>query len=179
MQLTPHPSTPLPTGWGLAAHCGAVLDTLELVWLLRAATAAIRVPPPREPAHRDGLWRSTCFELFVADPAGAGYREFNFAPSAEWAAYAFTAYRQGMVTLALPARPAIEVQIVADALQLRARLPRAALGLLPNERGARRRCALAAVIEQVDGTLSYLALAHPAGRPDFHDPVGFVEMVLP
>jgi hypothetical protein len=26
------------------------------------------------------------------------------------------------------------------------------------------------VIEEVDGGLSYWALAHPPGKPDFHDP---------
>ncbi|MEZ5458195.1 MAG: DOMON-like domain-containing protein [Steroidobacteraceae bacterium] len=179
MQLTPHPSTPLPPGWRLATHCSAAGSALELHWLLHAPTAALRVPPRREPSRRDGLWRHTCFELFVADPAGAGYREFNFSPSTEWAAYAFTGYRQGMAPLVLPVPPVIGLQIGADMLQLSVAVPQAAYGLLPGEPGARRRCAFAAVLEQIDGTLSYLALAHPAGRPDFHDAAGFVEMPLP
>ena len=34
--------------------------------------------------------------------------------------------------------------------------------------------ALCAVVEHADGALSYWALAHPAGTPDFHHPDGFV-----
>jgi hypothetical protein len=32
---------------------------------------------------------------------------------------------------------------------------------------------LTAVLEQTDGTKSYWALAHPPGKPDFHDPACF------
>jgi hypothetical protein len=34
--------------------------------------------------------------------------------------------------------------------------------------------ALAAVIEERDGAKSYWALAHPLGKPDFHDPNCFI-----
>jgi hypothetical protein len=173
MQLTPHPSTPLPPGWSLAVEPSALPDAIALLWRLRADVAALRVPGLRDPAPRDGLWRHTCFELFAADPVGNGYREFNFSPSSEWAAYSFTDYRQGMAPLALPLPPRIELQLAPDALQLRVTLPRAAFGLAPGEPTLRRRCALSAVIETADGTLSYLALAHPAGRADFHHAAGF------
>lgn len=33
---------------------------------------------------------------------------------------------------------------------------------------------LSAVIEEIDGTKSYWALAHPDGPPDFHDPTCFI-----
>ena len=36
------------------------------------------------------------------------------------------------------------------------------------------RLALSAVVEADDGTLSYWALRHPPGRPDFHHADGFV-----
>ena len=38
---------------------------------------------------------------------------------------------------------------------------------------AKLRVALCVVIEELDGALSYWALAHPAPRPDFHHPDGF------
>lgn len=45
---------------------------------------------------------------------------------------------------------------------------------LPMETEPRRMYALqiglSAVIEEMDGTKSYWALAHPAGKPDFHHP---------
>jgi hypothetical protein len=173
MQLTPHPSTPLPPGWSLEVEQRALPDGIELAWRLRADMTRIRIPPPRDPRRRDGLWRHTCFECFVADPRGAGYREFNFSPSSEWAAYSFTDYRQGMAPLDLPVAPRIERLPSADGLQLQVTLPRAALGASVDGGVARRRCALAAVIEHVDGAISYLALAHPAARPDFHHAGGF------
>ena len=44
----------------------------------------------------DGLWQTTCFELFVRHPDQRGYFEFNFSPSTQWAAYRFSGYREGM-----------------------------------------------------------------------------------
>jgi len=40
-------------------------------------------------------------------------------------------------------------------------------GIFP-DRGSK--LALSAVIEEIDGTKSYWALAHPPGKPDFHHP---------
>ena len=38
---------------------------------------------------------------------------------------------------------------------------------------ARLSLALSAVIEEEDGTISYWALKHPPGKPDFHHPDAF------
>lgn len=177
MQLTPHPTTPLPPGWSLTVDRRAVADTLELRWRLHAPIDAVRIPAPREPARRDGLWRQTCFELFVADPVGTGYREFNFSPSGEWAAYTFTAYRHGMAPLPLEVPPRIEWQPDGAVLQLDVVLPRAALRAPSDEVASPRRCGFAAVIERADGSICYAALAHPAGRPDFHHADGFAAVL--
>ena len=42
--------------------------------------AKLVIPPPATPDRTDELWRTTCFELFVAGE-GDGYREFNLSPS--------------------------------------------------------------------------------------------------
>lgn len=42
--------------------------------------------------RRDGLYRSTCAEIFVR--RSESYLEFNFSPSGEWCVYFFNAYRQ-------------------------------------------------------------------------------------
>jgi hypothetical protein len=179
MRLTPHPSTPLPASWQLTVRCDAGPQTLRLVWTLRGDLAAMRLPSPAASAQRDGLWRHTCFEVFVADAVGEGYREFNFSPSSEWAAYRFTAYREGMTALELSESPQIRLELDATGLQLTTLLPRAAMGPTLDGRAQRRRCALTAVIERADGSLAYLALAHPPGRPDFHHRDGFaVELEL-
>ena len=89
------------------------------------------------------------------------YREFNFSPSGAWQAYGFHAYRQGG-ELEDATAPRIERATEAE-LDLRVFLP---ARNLPS--GPRLRLGLSAVIEAVDGSLSYWALRHPPGRPDFH-----------
>ncbi len=179
MRLTPHPSTSLPADWQLTAHCAVGPTTITVRWTLQAELAQIRLPPARQPARRSGLWRHTCFELFVANPAGEGYREFNFSPSSEWAAFAFTGYRDGMSELGLEAPPLIGVETRAQEFRLTATLPRSATGPAPDPPGSVRRCALAAVIERTEGGLAYFALAHPSARPDFHHLDGFVARLDP
>lgn len=119
----------------------------------------LAIPSITDPARCDGLWRSTCFELFVGG-VGEGYAEFNFAPSGQWAAYGFTGYREGMHDLPMAHPPIISCQRNAGRLAVKIRL--LAMDI------AGRRIGLSAVIEELDGTRSYWALAHPAGAPDFH-----------
>jgi hypothetical protein len=115
--------------------------------------------PQQEPAaRRDGLWRHTCCEAFIADVEGPGYRELNFAPTGDWAAYRFDDYRAGMREQPCTA-PRIEARISAEELVLEATI--ADLGT-PGALG------LCCVIEERNGRLSYWALAHPCERPDFH-----------
>ena len=54
--------------------------------------------------------------------------------------------------------PQIQVSRSASRLELQARIPLESGG----------RIGFAAVVEQADGTLSYWALRHPPGKPDFH-----------
>jgi hypothetical protein len=116
----------------------------------------------------DGLWQHTCFEAFVAN-GESGYREFNFAPSGEWAAYAFTDYRLRDSTWQAAQSPRITTQRDAESFELSATLPAA---LFPTDT-ATLLLGLTAVIETTDGMLSYWALKHPGERPDFHLREGF------
>lgn len=123
----------------------------------------VRVPSPSAARRADGLWRHTCCELFVSREDAAGYQEFNLSPSGEWAAYAFSAYREGAGASDLV--PDFHVKHDKGRLELHAEIS-------VNER-AKLRVAVAAVIEDTQGTLSYWALAHPPGKPDFHHRDGF------
>ena len=130
----------------------------------------LRIPPPAEPRRADGLWRETCFEAFVMAGDGPGYHEINLSPSGAWAAYAFRGYRDGGV-LDLELDPEIVVQKAAGCLELDAVIR---AECLPWQRaGARLRLGLAAVLEDLDGRLTYWALRHAANRPDFHRAEGF------
>lgn len=145
---------------------------LMLTYAVGGRTGGLKLPAAAAPERADDLWRHTCFEAFVAAPSGDGYFEFNFAPSRQWAAYAFTGYRAGKTAARDLAAPDIEVWATPSAFTLRATLE---LGSLPGLRpGGPWRLALSAVIEEALGRISYWALAHPPGRADFHHPSGFI-----
>jgi hypothetical protein len=114
----------------------------------------------------DELWRHTCFEAFVGTSSGATYYEFNFAPSTQWAAYRFSSYRSGICVATEINSPRIEVQSVPERYTLKASLDLDRLSSLP--RDAMWRLGLSALIEETSGRKSHWALAHPAGKADFH-----------
>jgi len=67
--------------------------------------------------------------------------------------------------------PEIIVRRLADRLELEVLLRLDRLSATHSD--APLRLALAAVIEEESGALSYWALQHPAGKPDFHHPDAF------
>ncbi len=123
--------------------------------------AALHVPSPAEAIRTDDLWRTTCFEMFIALD-GDAYAELNFSPSSAWAAYHLDHYRTGMRELTLPS-PTIALATEHDRLVLTASLSEDAL---PWDRTGE--LGISAVIEEQDGRMSYWALAHPPGKADFH-----------
>jgi hypothetical protein len=144
---------------GIAVEVERTPAGLALRYVLSGDLAALAVPP-RAPSRRtDELWRHTCFEAFVRPLPGAAYREFNLAPSTQWAAYRFAAYREGMEPAGTPP-PRVEVEAGAGRLTLHATLA------VPDP--GRWRLGLSAVVETTEGRVSYWALRHPPGRPDFH-----------
>lgn len=149
---------------------------LRFRYVLEADPGAVRIPAPRSPRQADELWKHTCFEAFIAgSSAGGEYRELNFSPSTEWAAYSFETYRQGMTPLALALPPRVEVTQTGSQLIVEARL--GTQGLLPENwraSGAPLRIALSAVIEDASGRISYWALKHAPDKPDFHHAAGFI-----
>lgn len=140
------------------AHVQA--SSVVLRYVVKGKIGDLKLPPVVTPVRADGLWKHTCFEAFVRAPSTAAYTEFNFAPSMEWAAYRFTTYREGMTVARDVAAPLIDVITGEDALELQAMLAFRDTGM--------RRIGLSAVIEEANGRISYWALAHPKGKPDFH-----------
>jgi hypothetical protein len=120
---------------------------LAVNFKLDADLDRLRIPARRPRRFADGLWRHTCFEVFIATRSGA-YREYNFSPSGEWAAYAFSSYRKR--SRERLARPRWNGRVAT--IQARGRV----------------KVGLSAVIEEKSGALSYWALRHPHGKPDFH-----------
>ena len=142
---------------------------LELRYTILGDIDGLLIPPESPSRTADKLWQHTCFEAFIA--VGAGYYEFNFSPSTQWAIYRFSAYREG-VTAVENASPQIAVRRDAACLTVGAIVD---LDALPAFRDrSDLRLALSAAIEDTEHRMSYWALAHPPGKPDFHHAAGFV-----
>jgi hypothetical protein len=147
-------------------RCGLVLH-----YLVTGKISDLRMPPVAAPARADELWQHTCFEAFVRALPGAAYYEFNFAPSTQWAAYRFGAYRREMSVANEVSAPLVEVQSSGQLYKLQASLELDGMSNLPSD--AVWRLGLSAVIEEASGCKSYWALAHPPGKADFHHSDGF------
>ena len=162
MKLLPHPET--PQGGVSQIHVSVWCE--EGRWHFRYVVDHVddlSVPVSAKPKRADELWKTTCFEAFVAGQDG-GYCEFNFSPSGQWAAYAFDAPRQGRRN----ANAEVEVWLEGGADWIAVEASVAA------NLGPEAAFNLTAVIEASDGGKSYWALAHPPGVPDFHDPSCFL-----
>jgi hypothetical protein len=149
---------------------------LQMTFRLDGDIHRIWVSPPGVTRIATQLWRHTCFEAFIAVEGQPAYHEFNFAPSGEWAVYAFCGYRNGGPLANEMVRPQIAVRSTGSRLELDTlvRLD----GLSAIHPRASLRIGLSAVIEASDG-LSYWALRHPADKPDFHDADGFALLLEP
>jgi len=163
LSLFCHPGSPCAAVQTIEVAATLGNEGLSLRYVVHGDPAAIRLPEPRPAQARDGLWQHSCCEAFIASAPGGEYREFNFSPSGEWAAYRFTAYRERDGAFAPARRPEIALRRHATGFELTACLPRE---LLPP--GPEWHIGLTAVIEAGDGSKSYWALAHAAAQPDFH-----------
>lgn len=166
-RLICHPDTPAVKVRSVDAYVVRNRDTyLHFRWRIKG-TGALVVPAFVGPGREDGLWQTTCFELFAAPEGGDSYHEFNFSPSGRWAAYDFARYRDGMAGRTLAAPPVSQERRHAHILTFDTQLRANSLPLRPLKIG------LSAVIEEEGRVKSYWALAHPPGAPDFHAPTCF------
>lgn len=145
---------------------------LRLRWRIEGCGEVV-FPSFAGKGRADELWRTTCFEFFIVSAQDAGYIELNLSPSERWAAYAFSAYREGMADHPMPREPDCTIRIGTDLAIFDAAVPVASLPDLPWRYG------MSAVIEEHGGRVSYWALAHPEGRPDFHHPACFAATLPP
>lgn len=167
LNLIPHPAAPPADPpfkvWASIDHAamlGAVATTN--IWFgVSGPLDRFVIPKTSEPDRKDELWRTTCFEAFLRGDGEAAYREWNFAPSADWAAYDFSGYRENMSEADVASPPYIRVEDNFTWWGLGA-----TIGV---DAGTSWDLGLCALLEEKDGTKSYWALAHPPGdKPDFH-----------
>ena len=165
--LIAHPQHPPLALTGIAARIALTgHGWLALRWKL-TGSGRVRFPALAGKARADGLWRTTCFELFVGSSDGPRYCEFNLSPSEQWAAYDFSDYRSGMTEPTISPEPVCTLRQGTATAIFDAAIPLNALPARPWRYG------LSAVIEEEGGQVSYWALGHPPGKPDFHAPACF------
>lgn len=135
---------------------------VEAVYRVVGALDMLEIVGRTAPDRRDELWKTTCFELFIGTNVDSHYLEYNFAPSRQWAAYKFSDYRAEMGELDA-STPQIEVVQGDHILSVTVSLQ------LPEQYwdGALR-VGISAILAAKTGAISYWALAHPPGKPDFH-----------
>ncbi len=172
--LVPFASEPPVSGLALTGAVQLEGPVLRARYRLAGDRSAVLVPPPlAEPTRQEGLWRTTCFELFVARSGQPGYLEVNLSPSGDWQAYWFTGYREGMAPLSVARFTSRRRELGEEALEMDFEL---ALGppapwsppCPPYE------VAVSAVLEHDGGSRSYWALCHLGDRPDFHRRGSFI-----
>lgn len=149
-----------------ARVAGSAHGWLTLRWRIEPGDV-LSIPSFAGKGRADGLWRTTCFELFVQSEGGEGYSEFNFSPSERWAAYDFDGYRDGMREREMSRDPVCTWRGGSSFSLFDAAVSISAMPDLP------ARFALTAVLEESDGTKSFWAPAHGGQTPDFHDAACF------
>ena len=172
--LIPHPSCSPDSVASIEARVR--LDDpnwLQLRWRIEGASELL-LPRITGKRRAEGLWQTTCFELFLRPEGGEGYVEWNLSPSCQWNAYAFDSYRGGMREADADRAPDCTMRPGSALAIFDAAIPRAQLPTELCDMG------LSAVIEEASGTKTYWALAHPTGeKPDFHDPACFAAKLDP
>jgi hypothetical protein len=194
VSLRRHPDTPCDALTGIEAEMARTGPRrLQVRFVLLGKAWHVRWPRPAAPVRADELWRRTCLEIFLRAGDEQGYLEFNLTPAGAWAAYRFRRYREGMETAAEIGEPRLlggetrrrsldrnrrdglqaigidtldrfEPPFTTLAFELQLDKAASLPVHLPWHLG------LSAVIEENDGRISYWALAHPPGKPDFHHP---------
>ena len=159
MMLRCHPDTPCDAVTAVRARVEKNPAGLRLRYEIEGDLGRLRIPPPRAARVAEQLWQHTCCELFVRRAGSPAYREYNFSPSGEWAAYEFERYREGALLADAALDPKIALRRGASGLELEAGVAAP---------GGKLALGLSAVIEEEGGQLSYWAMRHAPGKPDFH-----------
>lgn len=172
-QLSFHPAQPPLVVRGIQARWSVVGPWLQLRWRIERSDKVL-LPPFSGRVRRDGLWQTTCFEVFVKSCGGKPYAEFNFSPSEAFAAYDFDCWRESMRERKLSRDPVITPRGGSSLLLMDVALPITDLPALPAA------LSLTCVIEEEGGRKSYWAMAHgKSDKPDFHDPACFAATLEP
>lgn len=168
--LIPFPASAIPE----IAITGNIFrrgNLLVLHYVLTGKTEDIFLPSPVVTPHRkDNLWKTTCFEFFLARKDLPQYWEFNMSPSGDWNVYRMDAYRR-IGFREETSIPCLQLDTQKEDGVFRLNITADLQPLIdqddPLEIG------VTAIIQTKDGNETYWALIHPAPQADFHLREGF------
>ena len=157
--LTLHPSCDPGPVRSVEAEVEATANGWRVRYRVAGDLSQIVWPCHTAAKRAEGLWRTTCFELFWQAGDAPSYTEVNLSPSSRWAAWRFSDYREGARDAQVDA---ISIATSASGPMFEMVASAAMDAPLPAKVG------LTAVIEPCDAPLQYWATAFPHGKPDFH-----------
>lgn len=139
---------------------------LALRYILAGNLDEIVLPSPSlSPCRMDDLWKTTCFELFIALKDQPQYWEFNMSPSGDWNVYRMDAYRRvGFREETSIQQLRFDVQRAVDTFALDATIDLNAVFQQNDD----LEIGITAIIRTKNGSETYWALTHPAPKVDFH-----------
>lgn len=163
------PFAPVSENIQLSAVLSRDGDRLRITYKVMGDVQKVRIADARKiPGRKEGLWKTTCFELFVSPKGSSKYWEFNFSPSGDWNSYAFDGYRAGMRPESRISSAQIRREATTDGLFIYVDVD---LSQIP-ELAGELESSIAAVIDT--GQISYWAVKHAGDKPDFHLRESFV-----
>ena len=161
-----HPDTPCSLAIKLSVTCLSLKNgDIHLKYHLEGDINQLFIPVLTPSTQADNLWKTSCFEAFIAVKGAPAYYEYNISPSSQWAAYRFADYRETS-PWSKPQAPTIQRLEHNKKLVICVTLPSSLLPSNPHNKTLQ--LGLSSVIEDCHGNLSYWALTHRADKPDFH-----------
>jgi len=183
--LIPFPASNIPA-ISVTGEISVQKNILHLSYSFTGNIEDVFLPPASvTPSRKDDLWKTTCFEFFLAIKDQPQYWEFNMSPSGDWNVYHMDAYRRvGFKEEISIQKLPFEVQNprVVEAPRTESRQYEtdiihlnAVVDLNPIVlQNQFLELGITAIIQTKDGNETYWALAHPAPFPDFHLRKGFI-----
>jgi len=163
--LVPFPAPAIPR-ISITGEISLQHGVVDLRYSLTGKIGEVFIPTKSmNPVRKGELWKTTCFEFFLAIKGQSQYWEFNMSPSGDWDVYHMDAYRrmgfrEEMSIQQLP----FEVQQETNGFSLDAVADLNPI-IQPNQV---LEFGITAVIQTTDGHESFWALAHPMSPADFH-----------
>ncbi len=131
---------------------------LDLLYRIQTNQQSIVWPEFDQPSRADGLWKSTCLELFIGDADEPSYYELNLSPSGAWNCFSFSDYRTGMAQSDRLSPGVWQPDSLSLGCQLDC-IPPIETGMFT--------LGLSCVLDYGNNQLEYFSLGH-GSKPDFH-----------